>query len=158
MLRPVAWAKMHTQSMISGTGEVVGAWSGGSLPSIYLIGGRLEKEIARAVPTQWGLQQNSNRNGALAWIHSGTPFSFTVARLHVYSLRYGHVPWTCCACLLIGVLLLFACLSNLVFVLCLLLGRSHEWIRAARTSSFRLDLFKVLYHNCQLTHCLLKHS
>ena len=43
-----------------------------------------------------------------------------------------------------GVLLLFACLSILIFVLCLLFGGSHGWIRTARSSSFRLDLFKVL--------------
>ena len=43
-----------------------------------------------------------------------------------------------------GVMLLFACLSILIFVLCLLCGGSHGWIRTARSSSFRLDLFKVL--------------
>ena len=155
-LRPVVWAKMHTQSMISGTGEVAGAWRGGSQPSICLIGGRLAKKIARSVPIQWGLRQHSNWSGTLAWNHAGTPFSFTVTRLHVYSLRYDHVPWTCCARLLMCVLLLFACLSSLVFVLWLLLGRSPEWVRAACSSSFHLDLFKILYNNCQLIHCLLE--
>ena len=43
---------MYTQSVISGNGEVVGVEGGGLLTTVYLMGGRLEKERARAVPNQ----------------------------------------------------------------------------------------------------------
>ena len=136
---------MHKQSMISGTGEVaVGMKWGKVSPSVCLIGGRLAKKIARSVPTQWGLQQHTATE-VEHWhetIQAHYLFHSPSQRLHVYSLRYDHVPWTCCARLLMCVLLLFACLSSLVFVLWLLLGRSPEWIRAACSSSFHLDLFK----------------
>ena len=43
---------MYTQSVIPGNGEVVGVEGGELLTTVYLMGGKLEKGRARAVPNQ----------------------------------------------------------------------------------------------------------
>ena len=145
----------------SGGGEFIGVKDGGPRTTIVFIGGRLEdnkKARATQKPVQHG-HETKQRQQKSAGIKSlaSTLFISPAAELHDHSLRYGHEPWPCCACSLMGVLLL-ACLGILIFVLCLLFGMGHRWIRTTRSSLLRLDLFKVLYHYCQLIHCFFKHS
>ena len=130
------------------------------LPSKRWVGGKNEQERIRSKCNidKNGQPRNSSNKSALVL----DPFQHTFY-LHRYIVAWSqsslcHVPQPCRAGSLVGILLQLACLGSLIFVLCLLFGRSHRWTHTSRNSFLCLDLFKVLHNYCQLIHCFFKYG